>query len=485
MTAGYVGIDIGTSAVKVIIQDDLGRAIAKTSRAYATMSPRPGWSEQAPGDWWSATCDALREAVAQAGAEIRSVGLSGQLNGFVLVAENGEPLAPATIWLDLRAEAEAIEIAATADILALTGNELSAICVLPKLAWFRRHRPDLLDRAARILLVKDWILNRLTGEFATDPSDAASTAMTTPEGLAWEPEILRLVGINADRLPPILPSTAIGGRVTALAAVATGLPFGTPVAVGVGDVTALAVGCGVVVPGRVAITLGTAGHVVAQAAGQVSTGGLGLWRIPHAVPGSTILLGLIMSGGLSLDWLRQVLGHGQEPPPFAELERLAAVVPAGSHGVTFLPYLEGSATPHRRPDARGAFLGLSSSHRAGDMVRAVMEGVAFNAVECIRALEAAGTEVNDIRIAEGGAQSPLWCAIMAEAIGKPVSLVAERDTSAAGAALVGRAALEGTALSYVADRNCALHCRFEVPAERSGMQAAYELYAMRASRNLA
>ncbi|MBY0352698.1 FGGY family carbohydrate kinase [Tabrizicola sp.] len=484
MRAGYVGIDVGTSAVKVLIQDDAGRAIAKASRAYPTMSPQPGWSEQSPRDWWNATAETLREAISLADATILSVGLSGQLNGFLLVGKDGEPIAPAPIWLDLRAEAEAKEIAAAADFTVLTGNELSPICVLPKLAWFRRHRPELLDGAARILLVKDWILFQLTREIATDPSDAASTAMTTPNGLAWDAALLRLAGVNQDLLPMIRPSVSIGGRVTKDAAILTGLPAGAPVAVGVGDVTALAVGCGVVGPGRVAITLGTAGHVVAQATRQGHVTGLGLWRIPHAIQGSTLLLGLIMSGGLSLAWLRRILGHEQEQPSFDAMERLAKNSPVGSRGVTFLPFLEGVATPHRRPDARGAFLGLSSSHVAGDMVRAVMEGVAFNAVECIRALEVAGTEISEIRIAEGGAQSPLWCSIMAAAIGVPVTLVAERDTSAAGAALVGRAAHEGGNLTDVAERSCVVADRYDVPADRSNILAACHVYTEQAARLL-
>lgn len=484
MIEGFVGIDLGTSAVKVLVQDAEGRAIVKASRSYPTFSPRPGWSEQSPDDWWAATCEALREAVTASGARVRSVGLSGQLNGFVLTGADGTPLGPAVIWLDLRAEVEAREIAETIDFERLTGNELSAICVLPKLVWFRRHRPEALDRAVRILLVKDWILLRLTGEVATDPSDAASTAMTVSEGASWAPSLLSLAGIPERRLPPIRPSASTGGCITPQAADATGLPAGTPVAVGAGDVTALAVGCGIVAPGRVAITLGTAGHVVAQETQPGAADAKGLWRIPHAIPRVTLLLGLIMSGGLSLAWLRQALAAGREAPAFGELEWLAGEVPAGARGVTFLPFLEGAATPHRRPDARGAFLGLSSSHGAGELVRAVMEGVAFNAVECVEALVAAGVEVEDIRVAEGGAQSPLWCAILAEALGRPVTLVAERDTSAAGAALIGRAALEGAFLREIADRSCVLSQRFDPSYDRGSTVMALDAYRARIARLL-
>lgn len=481
MSAGYVGIDLGTSAVKVLVQDDRGRALAKASRPYPTLSPRPGWSEQSPADWWSATCEAIREAVAASGACIVSVGLSGQLNGFVRLDAGGEPLGPAVIWLDLRGEEEARALLATGDpdVEGLTGNELSAICVLPKLAWFARHRPAELSAARHIVLAKDWILFRLTGEIATDPSDAGSTAMATPDGTAWQPALVEHAGITFDRLPPIRASVEVAGYITPSAAKATGLPSSIPVATGAGDVTALAVGCGIVAPGRVAITLGTAGHVVAEAATAAHVKGRGLWRIPHALPGQALLLGLIMSGGLSLGWLRGVLAAGGAPPDFACLETLAAAVPPGARGVTFLPFLEGAATPHRRPDARGAFLGLSSSHDAGEMVRAVMEGVAFNAVECIEALEAAGAETAEIRLAEGGAQSPLWCAILADVLARPVCLIEERDTSAAGAALLGRAAVEQAPLREIADSACVISKRFEPSPERGMTEVAIDAYRKR------
>jgi xylulokinase len=481
---GFVGIDLGTSAVKVLVQDPEGRTLARASRPYPTAAPRPGWSEQSPEDWWSATCEALREAIAASGAPVRSVGLSGQLNGFVLLGADGAALGPAVIWLDLRGEAEARGIAATLDVEGLTGNALSAICVLPKLRWLQRHRPEVLDRTARVLLVKDWLLMRLTGEVATDPSDAASTGMARQDGTAWEPGLVAMAGVGEDRLPPIRPSVAVGGQVTREAAAATGLPLGTPVAVGAGDVAALAVGCGIVAPGRVAITLGTAGHVVAPATQVGPVAGLGLWRIPHALPGASLLLGLIMSGGLSLAWLRQVLAAGRKPPDFALLERLAGEAPPGSRGVTFLPFLEGAATPHRRPDARGAFEGLSSAHGAGDLVRAVMEGVAFNAVECVEALRAARCRADEIRVAEGGTQSALWCGILAAAVGRPVIRVAERDTSAAGAALIGRAAQEGASLADIADEACVLGDRFDPPMERAATLAALDLYRSRVARLL-
>jgi xylulokinase len=468
MSSGYLGIDLGTSAVKALVMDEAGRTIAKASRAYPTTAPQQGWAEQSPADWWTATCDAAREAIAASDATIRSVGLSGQLNGFVLLDRFDRPLGEAVIWLDLRAVDDAARLSREhpEDILRLTGNELSAICVLPKLAWFSRHRPDEIARAHRIALAKDYLLLELTGTLATDPSDAGSTAMAGVGGTAWQRELVALAGVSDAMLPEIRPSGEIAGRVSPSAAEATGIPPGTPVATGAGDVAALAVGCGIVEAGRVTITLGTAGHVVSQEGSLPMPRNEGLWRIPHAVPGRNLWLGLIMSGGLSLAWFRGVLAAGGDAPDFTCLEALAAEAPPGANGVRFLPFLEGAATPYRLPDARGAFLHLSSSHGTGDLLRAVMEGVAFNARECVEALRHGGVEPHDIRLAEGGAQSPLWCQTMSDALGRPVSLIGERDTSAAGAAILGRAAFEGTEVAEVADASVWISRRFEPTAAR-------------------
>ena len=477
MTAlAHLGIDLGTSAVKVVILGDDGLALARASRPYPTHAPRPGWAEQTPADWWQAVCAAAREAIARAGAEIASVGLSGQLNGFVLLDEQMQPLADAIIWLDVRAGAEASQLAQKADFPVLTGNALSAICVLPKLAWLRANRPELLQRTARIALVKDYILLRLTGSLATDPSDAQSTAMTGSGGTGWSAQLVGLAGVDPALLPPIRPSAAVAGTVTAQAAAQTGIAAGIPVATGAGDVAALAVGCGVVTGARTAITLGTAGHVVAEAASVRPGSDGGLWHIPHAIADRHLLLGLIMSGGLSLSWFRLILGH-DAPPDFARLEELAAAIACGAEGVTFLPFLEGAATPYNRPDARGAFLGLSSAHGTGHLVRAIMEGVAFNARQCIEALRTVGAVSDDIHIAEGGAQSPLWCQIIADVLDRPVHLIAERDTSAAGAAMLGQASASGQPVEAIARKAVTIERVFVPdPSAVEVLGEAYERY---------
>ena len=482
---GFLGIDLGTSSVKAIVQDAEGRAMSKTQRAYETICPRPGWAEQSPAAWWRAVRDAVAEVRAAAPAAIRSVGLSGQLNGFVLLDTDLEPIGNAVIWLDLRAETEtqALLAAGEIDFKALTDNELSAICVLVKLLWMTRRRPELMARARYIALAKDYVLLRLTGERVTDPSDAGSTAMATPGGLAWQPALCRVAGIDPARLSAIRPSANVAGRVIPAAAAETGLAAGTPVATGAGDVAALAVGCGIVVAERTAITLGTAGHVVTRAGAHAVPADRGVWSVPHALPGESLWLGLIMSGGLSLAWLHGILSHNGQRSDYAALEALAANAPAGARGAVFLPFLEGATTPYRRPDARGAFFGLSSSHQTGDMVRAVMEGVAFNVRECIAALEQGGAKSGAFRVAEGGARSRLWCQIMADILGDEVASIAERDTSAAGAAMLGRAAVEAVDVSEIAESCVRIERRFEPsPSNREPLKEAFERYQSHCAR---
>jgi xylulokinase len=452
----HLGIDLGTSAVKVLVLDGSGAVLSRATRHYPTHVPGPGWAEQSPQDWWDATVQAVRDAIGKAGATVSSVGLSGQLNGFVLTGADGKPLTPAIIWLDVRAtsQAEMLQRLEALDVAKATGNPVSPICVLPKLVWCLGNRPELIAATKHVLFAKDYILYMLTGERVTDPSDAASTALAVPNGTHWDERLVHLAGLTLSAMPAILPSAAVAGVVTNAAAAQTGLAPGIKVAAGAGDVASLALGCGVVRSDQVAITLGTAGHVVAQAAVDPGTGNRnGLWRIPHSIHGRMLWLGLIMSGGLSYAWLRRVLAMSDaNEPNFEKLEALAAAVSPGSDGLVFLPFLEGAATPYSRPDARGAFVGLSSAHGAGHLLRAAMEGVAFNARECVNALETMGTKIGHIRIAEGGAQSPLWCQIMADALARPVLKLDERDTSAAGAAYLGWAAANGTDPGAVAEQ---------------------------------
>lgn len=477
-----LGIDIGTSAVKVVAVGAAGRVLARASRPYPMASPAPGFVEQDPEDWWRATVAALRDVVAALGAgRIEGIGLSGQLNGFVLVDRAGRVLRPAIIWLDTRGAAMAAALAARHDALLRTeaATELTGIAVLAKLAWMAANEPDRLAAASRLLLVKDYILFRLTGAIATDPSDASATGMMDMHSHRWIDALAAAAGFDPALLPPIVPSLAVAGGVSAAAAAETGLTQGLPVAPGGGDVAALAVGCGVVRPGVLGVTLGTAGHVVLAEAGLPRSGiEPGFWLLPHADPARSIWLGLVMSGGLSLAWLHRTLSlGGRMPLTFEAMTELAADVPAGARGVTFLPFLEGSATPVPQAAMRGAYHGLSSSHGAAEMVQAAMEGVAFNVKDCVGLFERLGGRIDEVRIAEGGARVDAWCAIIADVLEQPVTRIEELDASSIGAALMAQVALGAGSLDAVVNRTVAYGRRFEPREERlAATREAYGRY---------
>lgn len=496
MRQATVGIDIGTSAVKVAAVALDGSLLAEASRPYPMLTPHPGWVEQSPEDWWTATCSAVREAVGSLReAEIIGVGLSGQLNGFVLLDAQDRPLGNAIIWLDTRAAAEADELRDRfGDLLRQrAATELNAITQLAKLAWLARHEPDRLARARSALLVKDYILWRLTGVRRTDPSDASATGMMDIRELAWIEELCAGAGFDPGLLPPIGASTAVAGHLTAEASAATALPAGAPVAPGGGDVAALAVGCDVVEAGVLGITLGTAGHVVlACDARDPFPLRTGLWRIAHADASKAIWLGLVISGGLSLSWLHRLLASAGSVLSFPEMAALADEVGPGANGVSFLPFLEGVATPYAMPEARGSFAGLSSSTRAGDLVRAVMEGVAFNIRQCVEMFRENGAVITEVRIAEGGSRVERWCQIIADVLQRPVLRLGYLDTSSLGAALMAQAAVTGAELRTLTARLSSSGKLFEPdPAAAEACDEAYRRYLasaeaeIRRSRTLA
>ena len=468
--AAYLGIDLGTSAVKVLAMSSGGNVLAKQSAEYPTHSSQPGWSEQSPNDWWEATRSAVRTIIGDlTDVKIAGVSFSGQLNGFVLVDENEEPVHDALIWLDIRAAeiSASMAISDGQEILDITHNQVSPIAVLPKLKWFKENHPNLFARSERLFLVKDYILWKLTGAHATDPSDAAATAMMDFEQQRWSEHLCNLAGIDIDHMPKIHASDEIAGAITSEAALATNIPVDTPVITGAGDVTALSVGCGVIEKGILAITLGTAGHVVLSE-DQAPKGSAGeVWELSHAVKNKTIWLGLVMSGGLCLSWLNKILSGVS----YEEMGRLSETSPPGARGVVFLPFLEGASTPYHQPEARGSFTGLSSSHTTADMIRAVLEGVAFNIRECVELFEKHGGEISEVRIGEGGSRTREWCQIISDVVGRPVSLLEELDASALGAAMIAQSGIENRPLLDVVSSAVHLSDTFEPNTE---LQPVYD-----------
>ncbi|MBO6902531.1 MAG: hypothetical protein JJ864_14410 [Rhizobiaceae bacterium] len=486
-----IGIDIGTSAVKVLALDGDGcTVLAEASRPYATLTPESGWVEQSPQAWWDATCAALaelRELVPALDAE--AVGLSGQVNGLVLLDAQDQLLGNSIIWLDARASAQAKRLREQIGELLIekAATDIGAISVLAKLAWLAECEPARLAKARTLLFVKDYIAWRLTGVKATDASDPTSAGMLDIAGGGWLDGIAQAAGFDPVILPQIKASTDIVGGLTGAAADATGIREGTPVVCGGGDVAALAVGCGVMGPGVLGITLGTAGHVVmSMEAGVRFETGRGLWRVAHADASRAVWLGLVMSGGLSLSWLHRMLVSAGSPLNFNQMVARADGVGAGAGGVSFVPFLEGAATPYVAPGARGQFAGLSSSADAGHLVKAVMEGVAFNVRQCVDMFSSLGAEMNEVRIAEGGARVDQWCQAIADVLGKPVTRLDFLNTSSLGAALMAHSGVSGADLSNLAGGLAKGGQKFEPGKDHEAAYAdAYQRYLVAAETEIA
>jgi xylulokinase len=482
-----LGIDFGTSAVKAVAVDADGVIEVAASAPYEMTKPAADRAEQDPEAWWRALVDVCRTVLAGIDRQrLGGVGLSGQLNGIVLVDAEGGVLRPSLIWLDQRAVAETAELHARhADRLTeATSSPISPIAVLPKLRWLARHEPEVMHRTATVFQVKDYISWRLTGAFATEANEASATLMMDLPARAWADDLVALAGIDSSKLPPIRPSTSIAGQVHAKAAAETGLRQGTPVVPGSGDTGALAVGCGAFDTGTVAITLGTAGHIVAAVPNRAPGVVGGLWRMAHVASDRELWLGLIPAGGLSIAWLRSlVAGFSGRKPSFQDLDRLLAAAPAGSAGASFLPFLEGAGTPWNDAARRAAFAGLDATHDAAALVRAVYEGVAFNIRASLETFENAGIALGTVHLAEGGARSAAWCQIIADALDREVRVLAQGDASAVGAAILARAGIEKAELSVAIARSVRVERTHRPnPRDRHPMDQAWRRFAERAGQ---
>jgi xylulokinase len=435
--AVLLGIDLGTGGARAIAVDPAsGRLRAAASAEIPLHTPRPLWAEQDPADWWRAVTGAVRGVVAElGGAEVIGIGLSGQMHGVALFDGDGEVLGPALLWCDGRSGEECDEITRRAGgearLLALTGNPALAGFSAPKLLWLRRHRPELFRRARSFLLPKDTIRFWLTGERASEVSDASGTLLFDVAGRRWSAELLELLEIDPSLLPVVAESQEVTGQVSAAAAAELGLSPGIPVVGGGGDQAAGAVGAGIVRPGLVSATIGSSGVVFAHA--EAPARDARVHSFCHAVPGAWHLMGVTQAAGLSLRWLRERIA------PEASYEQLAAeaaAVPAGSDGLVFTPYLMGERTPILDPHARGTWFGLTFSHGRGHLVRSIMEGVAFSLRDCLDLMVDLGVEASEVRAAGGGARSQLWRQILADVLERPVSKLAVDEGPAWGAALL-------------------------------------------------
>jgi len=433
-----IGIDIGTTGTKCIAFDPSGKEISSAYATYPMHQPHDGWAEEDPGDWWEAVCACLQSTTRDIPKEsIAGVGLSGQMHSLVLLDEHDRVLRPAILWCDTRTgeECAAMERAIGRErLIEITGNPAMPAFTASKLLWVRDHEPQLYKQVKHILLAKDYIRFVLTGERATDASDASGMQLLDVRKRAWSEELCQDLQIDPAILPTVYEGPQVTGYVTKTASALTGLPCGVPVAAGGGDNAASAIGAACVSAGHSFTTVGTSGVVLSPTDTPIIDKQGRIHTFCAAVPSSWHLLGTTQAAGLSLQWFRKQFA---ERLSYAEIDRLSEVIPAGSERLIYLPFLMGSRTPVLDTDARGVFFGLSPLHTTGHMCRAVMEGVTYSLYSCVRAMQDIGAVTQDMAFGGGGANSPLWQGLLADVYGVDVKTLRQKETACLGAAILG------------------------------------------------
>ncbi len=441
-TPAVIGLDLGTTGARAVLADTSGATLAVHETPYDLHTPRPGWAEQSPDDWERAAFIAVSAVASRShrADDVRAIGLTGQMHGLTLLDRAQQPLRDAILWCDLRTGPQRRELEDAIGVPTLvrhTGNLPLEGFQAPKFVWVRQQEPRLLERTAHVLLPKDFIRLRLSGECLTDVSDASGTGYFDSATRRWSNEMLDALQLDPAWLPEVRESPQAAGRLTPAAAERLGLRPGIPIAAGAGDQPAGAVAAGVVAEGDAAVTIGTSGVVFAAASvygaapdGRVQVGA-------HAVPQRWYLMGVTQAAGLSLRWLRDTFAPDTS---YAQLLPEAENSPPGSRGLLWLPYLQGERTPHLDVNARGALVGLTTAHGRADVVRAVLEGVAFSLRDAARAIQGVGTPIHRFKLAGGGARSALWRQIVADAFNTPMRIEPEGRGPAFGAALLGAVA---------------------------------------------
>jgi xylulokinase len=476
-----LGIDVSTTATKAVLVDASGAVAGVGVAEYGYDVPRPLWSEQDPGLWWTGAQIAVPAALSAAGvsgADVAAVGLTGQMHGLVLLDANDEVLRPAILWNDQRTAGECDHIRDAIGferLIRITGNDALTGFTAPKLVWVRDHEPETWSRVAHVLLPKDYLRLMLTGVHAMDKADGAGTLLFDLAARDWSLDVVDALRIDRAWLPPTFEGTAVTGTVSAEAAVATGLVPGTPVVAGGGDQSANGVGLGVVSPGAMALSLGTSGVVFAANDVPLYEPRGRVHAFCHAAPERWHMMSVMLSAAGSLRWFRDALAPGED---FGTLVDAAAGVPPGSDGLIFLPYLSGERSPHPDPLARGAFIGLTVSHDRRHMTRAVLEGVAFGLRDGLELMLGAGTpRPSQIRGSGGGLVSPLWRQILADVLEAEIAIPSTSEGAAYGAAVL---AAVGLGWYASVDDACAQMVRARPMAEpgpdRAGYSAAYDVY---------
>ena len=451
--AEYVlGIDVGTTGTKALLVDvnTAGRVVARATQEYPLHTPRPGWAEQDPEDWWRATVGAIREVLAKSGAqadEVRGIGLSGQQHGSVFLDGDHKVLREALLWCDQRTAAQCQWIHDTVGFDAVVAETLNPVLTgfqAPKIVWLRDNEPQLYERLRMILLPKDYVRFRLTGEFATEVSDAAGTSLLNVGRREWSEVMLKGLGLTREMLPTVYESPVASAAICETGARETGLKAGAPVAGGGGDNACSAVGNGVIEEGIVAVSVGTSGTVLAPMLEPKMDPKLRVHTFCHAVPGQWHAMGVMLSAGGSLRWFRDTL-CGEEKAeaerrgidPYGIITAAAATAPVGAEGLLFLPYLTGERTPYPDPNARAVFAGLGLRHAKAHLARAVMEGVCYGLRDSLEIIREMGLPVNEVRNTGGGSRSAFWRQMQSDVFATPLVGMAIDEGAAFGAALLG------------------------------------------------
>ena len=478
----FLGIDTSTTSSKALLIDERGEVIAVASSPHTLQTPRPLWSEQDPREWWEAVSASIRSVLQQAGIGgegIGAVGLTGQMHGLVLLDEAGNVLRPAILWNDQRTQSQCDEIHARIGkerFIQITGNVALTGFTAPKILWVKENEPEVYARGKHVLLPKDYIRYKLTGEYAMDKADGAGTVLFDLKKRDWSEEVLAALEIPRAWMPRTFEGPEFTGDVTEEAAALTGLKAGTPVAAGGGDQAAQAVGVGAVEPGIVGLTVGTSGVVFATTPSALIEPEGRLHAFCHAVPGLWHFMGVMLSAAGSLQWYRDALASNMS---FDDLVSEAESIPAGSEGLQFLPYLTGERTPHPDPLARGGFIGLTIRHHRPHMTRAVLEGVSFGLKDSFTLIQNAGLgAITQVRASGGGTKGALWRQILASALEAELVTVNTTEGAAYGAAI-----LAGVGAGMWADVASACRACVKItgstqpePSQVEAYRKAYPLY---------
>ncbi|MCC6446129.1 MAG: xylulokinase [Armatimonadetes bacterium] len=462
--SALIGIDVGTSGTKTLLIDEAGGVLASATQEYPLYTPRPGWAEQDPEDWWQAAKTTVAEVLSKSGirpAEIKGVGLSGQMHGSVFLDKDDRVIRPALLWCDQRTADQCAWITEKVGkdrVVAAVLNPVLTGFTAGKIVWLRDNEPENFGQLRKVLLPKDYVRFRLTGEYATEVSDASGTALFDVRRRRWSDVMLDGCGIPKEWMPASYESFEISGKISRAVAAETGLPEGTPVVGGGGDQAAGAVGNGIVRTGVVSSTMGTSGVVFAFADEPVFDPGLRVHTFCHAVPGKWHVMGVVLSAGGSLRWYRDTLSEmetavgkaaGRDPYEIIAME--AAQAPAGSEGLIFLPYLTGERTPHADPYARGVFFGLTLRHSRAHTARSVMEGAAYAMRDSFEIFKEMSVPVSQVRASGGGARSPFWRQMQADITGQTHVTINADEGPAFGVALL---AAVGTGLYASVEEAC-------------------------------